>query len=146
MRAAWVTLLVLLGGCRTTAPVTTRAASAALEPSTLQLAFSQPGEGVLLLVLPSRREDVVSLSWELALGGRTFAAGLEAVTERTADGKLQVRAPLTWRHLGWREGPRFLDVWVRGMVRYRTPPEFERFEGRRELVAPGGPVLDVTRD
>jgi hypothetical protein len=145
VRAAWLMLLAL-GGCRTTAPVTAGATNAALEPTTLQLEFSQPGEGVLLLVLPSRREDVVSLSWELALGGRTFAVGLEAGTQRTADGQLQVRAPLGWRHLGWREGPRFLDVQVRGVVRYRQVPELERFEGRREVLATGGPLLDITKD
>jgi hypothetical protein len=142
-------LVLALAGCRTVAPGAAETASsnnATLQVTQLALEFSEPGEGTLLLVVPASRTVGASLTWELALDGHTFASGVEARPRVTADGNLEVRTPLAWKHLRWREGARYIDVRVRGEVHYLGLVEVERFEGRREVTSLGGPVFDSANE
>jgi hypothetical protein len=133
-----LTLAVLLAGCLTTAPAPGRAA-ADLELQQLSLEFPEPLSAVLTFVVPGARDDAARLSWELLVDGRTLATGVEARPEATGEGVL-VRAPFSWRHPGWQEGARFLDVRVRGEVQYGGGAERRTFAGRRELLTSGGPA------
>ena len=109
--------------------------------ATVQGLELQPGAGRLGLWLPLAPEGVRQVTWELALDGRAFATGLETLP-RAAPGGLVVEAPLAWRHLGWREGGRWVRVQVRGEVTLAGQPVGLAYQGERELLVPGMPVLD----
>jgi hypothetical protein len=108
----------------------------------LDLSFPEPGAGVLTLGVPVDVPAPSRLSWSVLLDGRPFASGLEAAPV-AHNGVVDVRAPLTWRHLGWKEGARMLRVSVRGEVTWATRPDVLRFEGEREVLVQGAPGLEV---
>lgn len=101
-----------------------------------------PGEGRLHLELPLPPQAVLQVTWALALDGRPFAVGLETAP-RAVPGGLALDPPLAWRHLGWRDGGRFLRVQVRGEVLLRGEPVGVPFQGEQELLVPGAPLLDA---
>ncbi len=127
--------------------VSCRGPAARLQPTRvevvqLNLAFPEPGSGLLTLGVPIDAPAPSRVSWALMLDEKPFASGLEA-NPVVHDGVIDVRAPLTWRHLGWKEGARMLRVAVRGEVTWATRPEPLRFEGEREVLVQGAPGLDV---
>jgi hypothetical protein len=113
-----------------------------LEVAILGLELPEPGTGRLRLALPVPAPQVAQVSWELALDGRPFAAGLETAP-LAVDGGVVVDAVLAWRHLGWREGPRWVQVVVRGVLLPPGEPVGRAFRGEREVLVPGAPLLEA---
>ncbi len=130
-----------------------RGADPPLPIASLAVDFPKRDEGTLSfsVPLPQGAPPARAVTWELFVRSRRFAAGVEGAPEVvSADGGVTVRVavPLTWRHLGWREGPTYLDVGVRGEVLAgdEATPTRLRFEGRREVLAHGAPDFDEVRE
>ncbi|MCA2976879.1 MAG: hypothetical protein INH41_19475 [Myxococcaceae bacterium] len=144
-RAAWLVLLLELAGCRR---VTAPSAGAELPVRNVTVAFpgDQRGELFFEVVLPPGVPAVAALRWELWLSGRRFAEGVVRAPTTTADAAdvrvVRIEAPLSWRHLGWRDGPTFLDVGVRGEVTPVDAPEGLRlpFRARAQVLVTGAPT------
>ena len=112
------------------------------------LSFRSPEEGALSFAfdLPPGAGDVHSVWWDVVLDGRRFATGVEGAPELTenSDGgwRVRVTSPVVLGHLGFREGPTYVNVLVRGEVRLKRAGVDERlpFEGGREFLTKGAPV------
>jgi hypothetical protein len=138
MRHAGLVLLLLLTSC-----VTTRAVSVdRVKVSGLDLVFTSPGEGLLSVDVPINAIAPTHVEWRVLLDGHPFAAGVDENLTFT-NGVLSLRAPLSWRHLTWREGSRTLAVSVRGEASWKTRPEVVSFEGQKEVLVPGAPHFDA---
>ena len=126
----------------------------ALPLSELNVDFRKNEEGRLWFTLDLplvTTRTVHQVRWELWLGSLRFAAGLEGPTATTAAGdgrqRLTVEAPLIYRHLGWVEGAAYLTIRLKAEVELPPPSVMTlRYEGERELVVQGKPVLDVIVD
>ena len=88
---------------------------------------------------------MTAVHWKLELDGRLFAAGLEGHPSRSAKG-LEVEVPLVWRHLGWREGARFLMVRVELELTVGAAEAEVSCDGTHEVLVQGGPILDSAGD
>jgi hypothetical protein len=147
-RGAWLLVLLGLTGCRRVPPSQLEA-PLAVRNVTLAFPADEQGDLFFEVVLPGGVARAASARWELWLGGRRFAEGVvltpQTVSEASGARLLRIEAPLTWRHLGWRDGATFLDVSVRGEVRPWGAPEGVRlpFRGRAEVLVTGAPVLDT---
>jgi hypothetical protein len=118
---------------------------AALEVEGLALDLPEPGVGRLRLQLPLPAGEVSEVTWELALDGHRFATGVEAAP-RAVDGGVALDVPLAWRHFGWREGPRWVRVEVRGQARHPGRSDSTPFRGARDVLVQGAPRLDAPLD
>jgi hypothetical protein len=114
----------------------------ALEATIEALTLEEGGTGRLRVEVAAPTPPVAGLRWELALDGRRFAAGLETAP-RAVEGGLLLDVPLAWRHFAWREGSRFLRVEVRGELLPAGEATGLPFQAARELLVPGGPVLEA---
>jgi len=138
----WLLLATTLSaGCRTTASAQ---GSHGLEVTELSVTFPEPGSGRLHFVVPQAPEDVTAVRWSLWLDGRLFATGLEGQASRMP-GALAVDTPLVWRHLGWRDGARFVAVRVEGALTVGTDVALP-FGGTHEVLVQGSPMLDSAED
>ena len=148
-RLLFVCLAAALAGCRTVAPVV--APRAPVEVTAVEASFSGPDRGELKLSLrvdnPQNLDGVLTrVAWELWLGGRWFAAGIQGVNEPLAGRQLKTldfTLPLVFRHLEVRPDPTNVEVGVRGGVdvafgglAFRLP-----FETIRRIEVQGAPVL-----
>jgi hypothetical protein len=146
-RGAWLLVLLGLVGCRRV-PLSTVEAPLTVKNVTLAFPADEQGDLFFELVLPGGVTRAASARWELWLGARRFAEGVVSLPPTVNDASgarvLRIEAPLTWRHLGWRDGATFLDVGVRGEVMPWGAPEGVRlpFRGRAEVLVTGAPVLD----
>ncbi|MCU0698159.1 MAG: hypothetical protein MUC96_16770 [Myxococcaceae bacterium] len=146
-RAAWLCVLLAVAACRRV-PQPGLEGPLAVKNVTLAFPMDQQGDLFFEVVLPPSIPRVASARWELWLAGRRFAEGVLSNPEATsgAGGERLVRisAPLTWRHLGWRDGSTFLDVGVRGEVTPWGAPEGLRlpFRARTEVLVTGAPMLE----
>jgi hypothetical protein len=111
----------------------------------LSLTFLEPGAGQLRFSVPASCAQSASVSWKLGLDGRDFAAGVESAP-RQAAALLEIDTPLSWRHLGWRDGARYARLRLTGEVRCDTLNLPQPFSGEAEVLVEGGPVLDAPRD
>jgi hypothetical protein len=128
--------LLALAGCAALRPVDPDAL--ALEAVRVDFPAPDTGQLEFSLLLPATVPGVDRVEWELFLDGHRFAAGVEG--PRTLEGgRALVRTPLTWKHLGWREGRAWLEVGLRGAL--DTPGRRFTFRGRQELEVSGRPVL-----
>ena len=141
-RGVWALLGVLWASCQAVAPAV---GSRTLEVSELSVDFSEPGAGHLKFVVASAPSEVTAVRWNLELGGWRFASGLDGNPKRTVKG-LEVDVPLAWRHLGWRDGARFLEVRITGAVLVGVDGAPMAYAGQREVLVRGSPVLDVAGD
>ncbi|MDX2009784.1 MAG: hypothetical protein SFW67_06330 [Myxococcaceae bacterium] len=146
-RAAWLGVLLAVAACRRV-PAPGLEAPLSVKNVTLAFPMDQQGDLFFEVVLPPSIPRVASARWELWLGDRRFAEGVlsNPATTNGVGGERLVRiaAPLTWRHLGWRDGATFLDVGVRGEVTPWAAPEGLRlpFRARAEVLVTGAPVLE----
>ena len=149
MRVSAIALVVVLGGCR--AHVSTAFEAAVLPVSELSVDFPKNEEGRLGFSLDVPQAAVggaaAAITWELWLGALRFATGVEGPTsgvpQPNGSLRLSVDAPLVYRHVTWVEGSAYLDVGLRAVVQMTTPSaSLVRFQGRRELLVHGKPVLD----
>jgi hypothetical protein len=131
-------LLLLAGACRGGSLPRPSELEATVEALTLE----ETGTGRLRVLVAAPGPPVARLRWELALDGRRFATGLETALP-AVEGGLRLDVPLAWRHVGWREGPRFLLVEVRGDVLSAGEATGLPFQAARELLVPGAPVLEA---
>lgn len=139
-------LLVLVvlasSACLTAAPAPT---AGGVEVAGLSVEFPEPGSGRLRFTLTRAPAEVTVVRWNLLLGGRLFATGLEGHPTPTPLG-LELDEPLRFRHLGWQEGARYLVVEVTGELTLGSEASRVPFRGRRELLLRGSPVLDAASD
>jgi hypothetical protein len=142
MRARSRVLVLLVGAACATLPA---GRTKALAVSGLSLTLLEPGAGALRFSVPARCAQSASVSWRLGLDGRDFAAGVEAAP-RQIGAALQIDTPLTWRHLGWRDGSRYARLRLKGEVRCDPLDLPQPFTGEAEVLVEGGPVLDAPRD
>jgi hypothetical protein len=96
---------------------------------------------VLRVDVPVNAIAPTRVEWRVLLDGHPFATGVDE-NPAFANGVLALRAPLSWRHLAWREGSRHLVVSVRGEASWLTRSEVLRFEGEREVLVTGAPHFD----
>ncbi len=149
MRFGALAAALVLVGCR--GHVNTAFETATLPVSALSVDFPKNEEGRLQFSVDVPQAAVggaaTSVTWELWLGPLRFATGVEGPTAGVAqsDGslRLSIDAPLVYRHVTWVEGSAYLDVGLRAEVQMATPVlQLVRFQGRRELLVHGKPVLD----
>jgi hypothetical protein len=150
-RSQCVLLLALLSLCACRAQVRPSIDADALPVSELSLDFPTNEEGQLAFSLdvpPSALGSTATqVTWELWLGALRFATGIEGPTPGVAqpDGRVRVTvtAPLVYRHVTWVEGSAHVQVGLRAEVQLSAPAlSVVRFQGRRELLVRGKPVLD----
>lgn len=144
--------LALVLGCRGAAPVRDERPHA-VELVSLSAAFPRSDSGELELALEvSNREgrtgSITSVSWEVWLGGRWFAAGQQAVSvllPLNGRAKVELELPVAFRDLEVRHEPTSVEVGVRGgvMVSYSGAVQRLPFEATRRIIAQGAPVLTV---
>ncbi len=141
MRAWAATALLGLAGCAAIRPVDPDA----LALEAVRCDFPAPDTGVLEFSarLPPTVTLVDRVEWELFVDGSRFATGLEG-PRAVEGGVLQVRTPLVWKHLAWREGRAFVELGLRGAV--EVPGRRFTFRDRRELEVSGRPVLEAPLD
>jgi len=116
-----------------------------VEVAGLSVDFPEPGSGRLRFTLARAPAEVRVVRWNLLLGGRLFASGLEGHLTPTPLG-LELDEALRFRHLGWQEGARYLVVELVGELTSGAEASRIPFRGRRELLLRGSPVLDAARD
>lgn len=140
-RVPAVLALLAFGGCAALRPIDPDA----LALEALRVDFPAPDQGELefSVQLPATVAGVDRVEWELFLDGHRFAAGVEGPRVLEA-GRAVVRTPLTWKHLGWREGRAWLEVGLRGA--FDTPGRRFTFRERRELEVSGRPALHAPQD
>ena len=149
MRFCAVAAALVLVGCR--GHVSTAFETKALPVAELSVDFPKNEEGRLLFSLDVPQAAlggaVSSVTRELWLGSLRFATGIEGPTAGVpqSDGslRLSIEAPLVYRHVTWVEGSASLDVGLRAEVQMASPVvKLVRFQGRREVLVHGKPVLD----
>ena len=156
-RSRRTALVVTLGLCGLSAcrPGAVTPRDEVLGVSELSVDFPDEGLGELSLAVDcplTVGATVTTLSWELWLGSRRFAVGLEGAPDTVplSEGlvRVAVRAPLRYRHLRWEPGGAFLQVGVAGelVVRKRGVDSTVRFRGVHEQVTRGVPDLDEVRE
>lgn len=141
-RVALFLLAALSVGCQTAASAV---GTQRLEVTEIMVVFTEPGAGRLHFAVPKAPAEVTAVRWRLELDGRLFAAGLEGHPSRSVKG-LEVEVPLVWRHLGWREGARFLMVRVEGDLIVGAAAAEVSFEGTHEVLVQGSPILESAGD
>lgn len=138
----WAALGLVVCGCATLG-----AGPKGPQVTALKVEFAEPLVGLLEFeVMGAPEFPSVEVGWQLWLDGHLFAQGVDAHPSRGESGGLRVSVPLAWRHLGWREGPRYTQVRVLGDVRPSGGLAGAPFEVRREVMTAGAPVVDVLRE
>lgn len=112
-----------------------------LPVTALAVEFPAPDVGQLSFSLPAPSAPVERVTWELFLDGARFAVGVEGALAPTPAGGLEVRVPLAWRHLGWREGAAPLEVALQGTLETRGPRRRYGFRAKRDALVQGRPML-----
>ncbi len=135
MRRAW--LLLVCCACAA------RPHALRVDEARLSLPSREAGELSFVLVLPEALGRAESLTWELSLDGARLASGVEPAPD--AGARWEVRAPLRFRNLGWREGERELMLWLRGQVLLADGRRV-RFRELRRVAVPGQPLLNAPVD
>ncbi len=149
-----VVMVLLLGVTCRTAPQTPTGdgAVAPLQVSALAIDFVKNEEGRLQFALDVPQgagRTVAQMTWELWVGSLRFATGIEGpmkgVLQPDGSLRLQVDAPLAYRHITWVEGSTYLDVRFRAQVLFSLPSGMvSKFETHREVLGHGKPVADET--
>jgi hypothetical protein len=126
------------------------AETAPLPVSALWVDFQKNEEGRLTFTLDvpaGASRTVNTVTWELYVGSLRFATGVEGPMKGQALGdgtlRLEVDAPLAYRHVTWVEGSTFIDVSLSAAVEFSAPSvTVDTFAGRKEVLAHGKPLLD----
>lgn len=143
-RALLLSLFASLAGCAAR-PLVPAAPGVVVTELKLDFPEREKGELEFSLRLPSDKQTLTEVAWELYLDGARFAAGIDGEVKHEG-GLFQVKSALTSRHLGWKEGEGWLDVMLQGEVDLGEGSERLRFRDRRELLVHGRPQLHVPRE
>lgn len=142
-------LLLLLAGCRALDVVPVRDSLRA-EVAAVQASFPNETHATFELRLRARNPTrqtakIGSLSWELWLQGKWFAAGVQQLGESVSPGEvreLRVTLPLAFRPMPMTTEPTPLLVGLRGTLaaRFGDASREWYFESGSRIVAQGGPA------